>query len=187
MESINPPDWIDATIYCTVSPQDPHYTELKALAGEYGIVLEHDNFSVGRKLNYAVSHINHEWFMQLGSDDIVTPKMWKQFKPHFDDWYIFGYSDYYFTNGSESYHVDLPEIAGAGRCIHRDLMKQLNPFVDEIDRGLDWSTMKRVYELSYQPHTMKQDGVCLYGIKSEVNIHPMREFRGFERVRNFTN
>jgi hypothetical protein len=172
------PKWVDLSIYYTISKEDPFYSDLKKLCKYADYCFEFDNYPVSEKLNYTVSQMKgYDFLMNLGSDDIVTANMWEQYKPLFSEYYVFGYKDFYFSHSGNMYYTEVASVAGAGRMIDWECVDKLDRFVSsERNMGLDFDTMTQLNNMNYEEYAMNQRGVCIYGIKSEVGIHSLKDY-----------
>lgn len=159
-------------VLCVVSEQ-----WAKLTAFEYGFkYVEAPNECLGTKMNIGVKEslkYDYDYLMNLGSDDIITEKYFKEIEHLFEsDYPFFGGTKLTFVNSKskELKTADYGVMIGAGRCIKKDeLLKVLNrtEMYDKIQRGLDLNSMSKFRCPMIE---VENSFDSLYDIKSEINI-----------------
>lgn len=93
-------------------------------------VVKAPNKPLGRKhnlgLQHALSQFSFDYFMQLGSDDLLSVEFWDAVTPYLlpDKYPFFGLNSIYFydSNTGKAFLYRPLNVFGAGRFIHRDLL-----------------------------------------------------------------
>lgn len=116
------------------------YSELyyERLADSYAFHKVHaENRPLGEKhnvgLRYALDHISFDYFMQLGSDDLLSNKVLSLYKPLFEAQEAFiGLNELYVIDyySKDTKRVAPGHVFGAGRCIRRDVLEQASDRVE---------------------------------------------------------
>ena len=166
-----------AGIYCAGSPRDD--------CGHFAPKLcnyERVPNIMGSKWNHAVrmahkSDATH--FLILGSDDFISPNLWKYYQTLKGDHYAL--LDMYFSDGERTAylpgysgkHVGTP--IGAGRLVSRNAMEaiQWKPFINTLARGLDSCFHRKLNEAGIECTKlwMKDTGGILVDLKSPVSMN----------------
>jgi len=164
-------------------------TWAKMLAFEYGFkYVEAPNECLGTKMNIGVEaalKCEFDYFMNLGSDDIITERLIEIYKPFIDDKRaMFGSTKATFID-SQSKNVkrlDYKFMFGAGRMIRKDVLVDcvvkngVVEMYDKVQNGLDMSSMRRFAKYS---HTELDNGFdTIFDIKSNTNIWTYDRLKG---------
>lgn len=169
-------------VLCVVSEQ---WAKVEAFKRGFKHV-EVSNECLGTKMNRGVEKaLEYEWdyFMNLGSDDIITKDLFKCYEPYFKDGLsMFGSTRLTFidSQAKEAKTFDYGIMIGAGRCIRRDVLKECvfkNGEVEmysKIQAGLDMDSMGRF--MRYSMTEIKNPFNSIYDIKSAVNIWAYKDF-----------
>jgi hypothetical protein len=182
-----------------------------------------ENLPVGNKLNKALEYsmmFDWDYFIQIGSDDIMSPQIFDLYEPYFKrEVDIFGVDNcaFYEDGKTTLFTYNGLSIIGAGRAISRKAVERAAKVVaikfvttctnkdfaynrnrtyylplniangylntghatllgvtsfmlwDEINRGLDTSSMNKLKSVGYEYEVVESDRVIV-DIKSEVNI-----------------
>jgi hypothetical protein len=115
------------------------------------------NFPLGKKKNEAmklVSCMEWDYLMDMGSDNIWTPKLWDYLKPYFDKQSpFFGINNLYVYNTLTDEAVFLDgynngSAIGPGRCISRELVMRCLPLWPDQHHGLDGASAYKIKKLT---------------------------------------
>jgi hypothetical protein len=165
-------------------------TEMIPLCEKHNVKwIMHQNLPLGKKKNYglkACSEFDFDYLMEIGSDDLITNEMLDQYLNYFGKYDFFGISDMAYIE-SESLEcrrlTNKSTTYGAGRCIKKDLLVNLkwNIWTDELNRGLDNDSIRRIEKNGYKFHKVdSMDVPGLIDIKSNENIWKFNYFLGQE-------
>lgn len=161
------------------------------LAQDNGFIyLEHKNAPLADKHNAALSkaqQINSDYVFCLGSDDIVTPELFKIYEKQIALGVDFiGVLDFYFyeieTQRAAYWggYIDKPRIrhtCGAARMLSKNLLRKLGWKIWEKRHShiLDDSLQEKLSNIKYTEHIFAQRDYGIVGgldIKSSVNMTP---------------
>jgi hypothetical protein len=134
-------------------------------------------------VSYAQKMIDPDYYFCLGSDDIIHPKLFKEYLRHAKKGvdYI-GCLDWYFHDiflNKSSYwggYIDARRkglFCGAGRMISRNLLDKMDGVIWKgNDMMLDTSMEERMKSIDYTSHAIHLKSKKLYGldIKSAINM-----------------
>lgn len=168
-------------VLCIVSEQ-----WAKLMAFEYGFkYVQASNECLGSKMNIGIKEavkIDFDYLMNLGSDDIITKKLFEIYEPYFEDnCKMFGCTrvTYIDSQTKEVKHNDYQIMIGAGRCIRKDILIDIlksGEMYDKIQRGLDLNSMSKFNRHSHTE--IANPFEVLYDIKSETNIWKFNDLGG---------
>lgn len=149
------------------------------------------NKPLGMKLNgaiaYSLKHCNHyDYMMQLGSDDLISSDYLDKIQPYLKRGVMFFGPDKLLFIDQQTKAVKYHQTGyhfGAGRLIHRALLEGTNYWYSDINKGLDNSLTRNIYERwGTTPDTMQQviasDTPLICDIKGEENIHSFESVPG---------
>lgn len=190
------PSYLETRVLFILSPEDPFYVANTRLVKDYNY-FSHKNRPLGEKKNEAL-HYSLKWdwdfFMDLGSDNIIHFDLWKLYEPYFENEKYFGINNAYvydtktqkslFVNG---YHQLSGETfaLGPGRVISRDIINELsNLWRSDWDCGMDGCSNFAIERLGYK-NTVIDVGRLPYilDVKSATNLTPFYELEDmFEQV-----
>lgn len=137
-------DYAEVMPYFIISPEDEHCNTLTAMTEGYRRTFIKNN-PFGHKKNEGLKRalaLEWDYFMEIGSDNIYTSKLWDIYKPYFDNkTEFFGLKNLYvyepYLNKAvfvEGYHIgwDNKDTAlGVNRCIRRDVVERCVPLWDD--------------------------------------------------------
>lgn len=115
--------------------------------------IEAPNDPLGAKFNAGLEYVKrYKWthLMQLGSDDILSNRLWgRYYAPFMHGVKLFGVCGlwvYHKNTGKVKSFQDSNQIFGAGRVISRQVIEKLNYRLwdDEVQRGLDNNSYKKM-------------------------------------------
>lgn len=155
------------------------------------IFIECKNVPLGAKWNAGlkvIKNLEHDYVFIAGSDDIFS----KSFYSYYDtlDAHFVGCLDFYFYDYGKrrikychGFQRDRRgETHGAGRMLHKNLLEKVNYQLwdDNLNKALDASMTSRLSELEFTSHVFRMSEKGIYGldIKTEINIHSIREYQG---------
>lgn len=167
---------INLDVLCVVSEQ-----WAKVAAVEYGFkYVEAPNDNLGVKMNIGVKEslrYKYDYLMNLGSDDIITKKLFDIYKPYFEkNLKFFGSTRLTFIDSVEKVAkcFDYTVMIGAGRCIRRDLIEEVGQMYDtDIECGFDANSMRKF--IKHSMTEIENPYNTIYDIKSDVNIWNYKE------------
>ena len=184
------PSWAEVKIVAILSPDDPNIKKLYRVCRDCDLdIVLHKNKPLGAKLNSGVSmsiRRGFDYFMSLGSDNILSPHYWKLVKPHllagalasgFSDLVVFD------TVKEEVYGLSLnastsAQVWGAGRMLSfRAVNMAINRkgwlYNPTYNRGLDTNSQHNIYGGSdYSLRVLgNPQGACILDIKTKDNIN----------------
>ena len=185
VRGLNFPDYANVRPFFILSEEDPYFLANHAIVKNYDYLV-YPNEPLGRKKNVGLRFARQwdwDYLMELGSDDLYTPLVWKYYmKPFAERWPVFGFNQIYYyniTDGSavwmENYALDHegePMPFGALRCIRRDLIDG----VDELWRdkwfcSMDGCSYQVIKDKGYRAEVIdvgRDPVIC--DIKSGVNL-----------------
>jgi len=106
-------------------------------------IIETENKPLGRKMNTAMEGIidkDFDFMMQLGSDNLISNKGMETNLKYMNDYQFFGHTNVIMIDSKtkDCKVKKYGNVFGAGRCIHKDLIKKAMPlWIDDRDRGMD--------------------------------------------------
>lgn len=179
-------------VLCVISEQ-----WAKLMAFKYGFKwVEVSNDDLGHKMNYGVQMaLKYDWeyFMNLGSDDIITKDLLDEYKKEMDaNSPMFGVTKVCFFDSKtkELKEVDYGHLIGAGRMIRRDVLckcvlkeGKVDMYDKGLSRGLDNNSRKRF--LSIGMKELSLEGHRILDIKSEENIWKFDDLKGDTKELNY--
>jgi hypothetical protein len=113
-----------------LSPEDEFFNENSAICEPFTRVI-YPNEPLGRKMNagveYALRHIEWDYLMNLGSDDLLHPLIFKLYENCIDNKVQFFGLDkvYFFDMESKKLGLSKVYVWGAGRMIHRRVIEDI--------------------------------------------------------------
>lgn len=166
-------------VMCVVSEK---WAKIEAIKRGFKQVFA-SNEDLGEKHNVGVKEaLCYKWdyLMNLGSDDIITKKLFKLYEPYFEkNLAMFGSTKVTFidSRSKEVKGKDYGLLIGAGRCIRRDLIEEVPAMYDSnLKCGLDLNSMGKFHKYS---HTEIDNGFdTIFDIKSETNIWKYEMLKG---------
>ncbi len=178
----------EVLIHVAVSEDDPHAVAVMQACDKHRTEVRFiANRPLSTKANVLSkwsSFFDYDFWMVLGSDDIVSPNFFDAYDWRQECW---GWSYLYLYEPTLAQFVYWPgydpkrrnESIGAGRALSRSIMERLNfmPYADGLDRNLDRSLTQRLADFGVtMPHSKLPDGVYLVDCKDEVSVTPMEAF-----------
>ncbi len=154
--------------------------------------LEMRNRPLGRKMNATTlkaKELNCTHVLCLGSDDIVSPGLFKEYiKRIKEGWDFIGLTDFYFYDtitdkalywgGYTDFRKG--QTCGAGRVISAELLEEMKwqPWEGRNNRYLDGSMQDKLNSISCSTYTLSLKDKGLYGvdIKSSDNVTPFAKW-----------
>ena len=186
----NLPSWVEVDIVAILSPGDPDIKKLYNTCKDCDLdIVLYKNKPLGEKLNSGVNFSlrkGFDYFMSLGSDNILAPSYWGSIKPHLvSGAYALGFSDLVIFNTikEESYGISLnPETSaqvwGAGRVLSKEAVSAAidrkgwlyNP---RYNRGLDTNSQHNIFGRSGKTLRIlgEKNNACILDIKNKDNIN----------------
>ena len=152
------------------------------------------NLPVSNKWNYGVSlckDLDFDYILMMGSDDIIDDyvllKYYEYMVGGFDyigilDYYVFNSKDnrFYYWGGYTKKSGRFGETLGLGRCLSKNLVKQLDfkLWKEDINKGLDGTMESKINKLSnIKKINFKSNEIGIAcDIKSDVNITNINRF-----------
>ena len=158
-----PCDYAEIIPYFVLSPEDADYNKLVNITAGYDRTST-VNTPLGRKKNIGLqraSALEWDYFMDMGSDDVYSPRLWDYLKP-----FLIGGEDYFGILNTHSYnpylhkavflkgyHINLQDqvtAQGQGRCIRRDVVEKCIPLWDDTAPfGMDGYSDERITSHGY--------------------------------------
>lgn len=174
------------------SPEDPDLKKIQKVAKLYGIqVVYYLNQPISAKLNagihYALKHMEFDYLMNFGSDDLIHPDIETLFAPLFKaNTLFFGVNNLWFYDLTDrsAWHFntynDIKAI-GAGRMIHRSIVqsfidvKRYPVYPNDIDRGMDTASSNNIWQHLKVKDIVINSGEFPYivDLKTNTNINHM--------------
>jgi hypothetical protein len=172
------------------------------------IYLEHNNLPLSNKWNFGLSYcknLNFDYLLIMGSDDILTSHILKQYKIFINnsidfmgitDMYIYDLlkKKFYYWNGYTG--ARLNDTIGLGRCISKKIIQELDYklWTDGLNKGLDGSMKIKLDNLkkkiNYKSVTVKcknLNGMAV-DIKGGLNITDLNKFKNLKEIpQNYNN
>ena len=171
----------DLILLCIVSPEDPSRNELIELIYDYGgDVCEYSNKYLGEKKNagleFALREYSFDYLMDLGSDDLLNPEIFKLYQPYMEaENPFFGLNNLYVLDRKTGRVIFIRDYNtghchGAGRMLHREAIK-IPPWPAEANKGLDSLSRERLKNVGVK-ETVIDSGETPYilDIKTDTNI-----------------
>jgi hypothetical protein len=167
-------------VLCVISEN-----EYKRVCTDYGFDwVMTENTPVGRKINYGFSQslkYDYDYLMVMNSDSVIDSKLLDEvYEPFFESLNpFFGINRITYVNFLTKQARDFTyefSVLGVGKCIHRSVVEKLPKPYPERNRGLDDGMMDTLIHAGYWPTIVPYEGQLAWDFKSEVNIHPWREF-----------
>jgi len=168
-------------LVCIISPEDKFRNQILEMIIEYGgDVCEYSNRWLGEKknagLDFADRWYEFDYLMDLGSDDLLNPEIFKLYKPYMEkNTPFFGLNNLYIHDWETKRTLYLPDYSnghtfGAGRMLHNDSRKIL-PWPDRENDNLDMLSRKILKRVGVH-ETVINSGRTPYvlDIKSATNI-----------------
>jgi glycosyltransferase involved in cell wall biosynthesis len=184
-----------------VSPGDPDYKELVEVAHANGFtVVSHPNLPVSNKLNagirYALKKFNPDYIMNMGSDDLVSTKIWDEYRPHLvARTMMWGIDSCYIIQRetAEAYYLDLYNDkfpVGVLRMIRSDVIKRLKEkhmidlYPKNINHGMDTASLMRLQKFGIKTEVIHTDWkVYTTGVKCNVSINHFIHLSTLEKAK----
>lgn len=185
------PDWIDATVVASVSPDDPDFNENLKIATDHKFFIHvEENFPVGAKMNSAIaSMLEMEWDYMLGinSDDILLEEYFEDAREYMDAghpmigmreviaWDCVGHTGGMKMRLGDSHTC---KVWGGGRFISRDAIEKTYKklgyvYTNELNSGLDTSSQRNIFENNiFFQQIIALEKCYLIDLKTEININP---------------
>lgn len=153
-----------------------------------------DNAALGAKMNAAAvlaSSHTPDWYLFLGSDDIVSLNMLRKYSSLFSAGYQYvAVKDHYFYDLETKrglywagYLGDYRDMAcGAARALNADAMRQINYkpwYDDQLHNLLDTAFDEKIRPLNLKRQTLscREDGIFALDIKGgETNMTPFAQW-----------
>lgn len=147
------------------------------------------NDAIGHKINLGIDfaeYFDYDYIMNFGSDDLIHPSIFELYRDAIrENLPVFGLNNVYFYNPGEepvlfSYY-NVPSVVGAGRMIHRDVVKCVidkdgELYRGDLKRGMDTFSANRINSTGYL-FAVIDAGKFPYvvDVKSDVNINSFEE------------
>lgn len=179
---------LDVTPLFILSPDDPHYSKLKKIISDFHYI-EFPNYPLGLKMNMGVAaslQMEYDYFMNMGSDDVIEPRILDEMKPYFNNGdKLIGYNSCFVVNFKTKEKFYLENVCkeypiGAGRMIHRSIiddmvtMQRYNLYEDDIMAGLDGNSSKRIkFATGIEPKIIFTKNPPVTDYKTNTNINPI--------------
>ena len=178
-------------LVCIISPEDKFYdTNLKMIMDAGGDVCEFKNKPLGEKknagLDFALREYDFDYFMDLGSDDLLNSKIFELYQPYMEgDLTFFGLDNLYIhdwyskrTLFLKNYNGD--HTFGAGRMLHRRAI-DLPLWPDDAPDGLDTKMQRGLQAKDINDYIIKTGEVpYILDIKTNTNLSHFREVLNFK-------
>jgi len=192
-------DKVIIRVFYIFSPEDPeldnHLENLKLCTHDL-VVMFLKNELLGYKLNQGVliaSKFNFDYLMNFGSDDLIHEKLIDIYMPFIEmDVQLFGLNSvWFYENGQDPVYFNTYNgkyLVGAGRMIHfrtvNKVIKQYGGlYPDEINKGMDTASAKRIINCGIDPVSIKTDDFpYIVDVKSDVNINSFELIRSINRA-----
>jgi len=176
----------DILVFFVYSKEDAKLTELKALIsnfkGEYK-ELEHSNMFLGQKMNAGIDLIrkfDYDFLMNLGSDDLISPKLLALYKKHLSKHDIIGIDScaFYKDHGNILFlkYYNGKRAVGAGRLISKKAIdtiykEKLKLYTAGKNRGMDSDSANNLKLYGFTEFVIQTDLPLIVDIKSDTNIN----------------
>ncbi len=155
------------------------------------------NRPLGAKWNSALKKaekLDWEYLLILGSDDLISPATLELYLSYINLGHDFiGFRDlfiYSTLTKNLKYWMGYQgqrkgESCGAGRLLHRSLVKACHFYLWEFRRnaGLDGSMMRKLNKIEHNPAilSMKREDVMILDVKSRLNMGSFESLPGIEQ------
>lgn len=162
-----------------------------------GFYIEADNNKLTRKWNLATKcaeeEMHPDWFIFLGSDDIIPAKTLEfyieKMKQGYD--YINILDTYFFDTKSKrgliwrGYNNTMKSTpSGVGKAVHRDVLVKacFEPFISGYDTVLDTGFDRKINKIVKNPFSfrLEKEGLFALDIKSSTNMTPFEVWNNSE-------
>lgn len=156
-----------------------------------------ENRPLGKKHNIGINEaykLKWDYCLNIGSDDIVSSKIWDLYKPYFEAGHdIFGINDILFLDLftlQMKYNANKNEAAfGAGRVVSRrvfEVLKEKSGFIrfwpDDAEKGLDSKSLNIARQNGFDQTIVKSSEIpYIIDMKSGTNIWAFKDFSGEPR------
>jgi hypothetical protein len=179
---------IDFIVLYVFSPEDP---ELDSMFSVYNSAeytkhfIYAGNKLLGAKLNAGIvdaARFNYDYIMNLGSDDLIHPNLMNIYLPQiYVNVMVIGISALFFYKKDLPpvyfFYYNNPHVIGAGRLIHRDVVKTVTEkygalYSPDLKRGMDTFSANRINACGFPEKSIyKGSFPYIVDIKSDVNIN----------------
>ena len=183
-----------------ISLEDPYIRENFSLIKKYKFIT-YKNIRIAEKhnagVNYAIKNMEWDYLMNLGSDDIINPSLFKKYyNTMLEDGHpLIGLRSFHVYSWYEKIFFHLPDhngslCIGGARMIAHDIILWLyqhnyNLYSNEISHGLDANSFQRIYELTgYECKSAPiKSSAMLIDIKTHTNINHILQLKNMEGVK----
>lgn len=193
---------IDVLPFFILSPDDYYFQinefMINAFDFEYCV---YKNLPVGEKMNAGINLgmdlFNFDYLMNCGSDNIINPEIWDEYKPLMKNKrQFFGLRNFYCygTVEDEAIYFDnynKERAIGTARMIHHNILKtlekkNLNLYLSANNSGLDTCSGNIILEnCRVKEYVINTDYPYTLGLKSATNINPFPHIlRRKEKITN---
>jgi len=183
------PSWVKLNYLAVISREDPDYLELIDLCHSFGFTAsEYRNTELGNKLNAGINTAlklyKPDYIMNMGSDDLCSAIIWKEYEPYMkqgmeligiDSVYIIEHQSrkvYYLNLYNYNFPVGVLRMIKTSAIIRLRDGYNLPLYHPGLDQGLDTASMNRLIEIGVKPtviHTARRPLTC--GVKCNVSIN----------------
>lgn len=183
------PDYCELMPVFILSAEDPDFEVNQWICRRDNYIV-YKNFPLGEKMNAGISYcktLEWDWFMGLGSDNVLHPSLFDLYRDEFERQEFFGINDVFFCDMNSrravlqsNYVSDRFMPVGAGRCIRRDLIQDVpSLFRDEWNWGMDGASAWTLMGRGHYPEIVETNGApYLLDIKTRTNLTQWEELRG---------
>lgn len=172
-------------VFCVVSEK-----WAEALCKKYGFkYTKTKNTPLSDKKNFglkAASKNDFDYIMEIGSDDCLEKSLFDFYKPYFDKKEpYFGINEYYLISPKQKkakvWKYDVNHPIGAGRCIRKDVLKQLDFKIwpEGMQRGLDTNSDVNLIKIGYRCEILDTNKFpFVIDIKTDENLWGFDQING---------
>ena len=181
------------SVLCILSNDDPDVKDNTRKCIKPGFrICYFKNKPLGLKLNagieYALTHFEFDYIMNLGSDDIVHPALLQLYRESMQEKVDFFGLDkvYFYDTRVNKLLISIEYVWGAGRMISRKILEKLRNkgeflYKSTENRGLDCNSMEKINNLLQIPYLQLKTGDFPYlvDIKTNESLNDILMMRNF--------
>ena len=181
------------SVLCILSNDDPDVKDNTRKCIKPGFrICYFKNKPLGLKLNagieYALTHFEFDYIMNLGSDDIVHPALLQLYRESMQEKIDFFGLDkvYFYDTRVNKLLISIEYVWGAGRMISRKILEKLQNkgeflYKSTENRGLDCNSMEKINNLLQIPYLQLKTGDFPYlvDIKTNESLNDILMMRNF--------
>jgi hypothetical protein len=197
----NSPSYLEINYVAIVSTGDPDWKELVEVGHAHGFtVVSHPNLPVSNKLNagirYALEKFKPDYIMNMGSDDLVSHKIWDEYGKFIEEGVkMFGIDSCHIIEREtrQAYYLDLYNDkfpVGVLRMVSSEVIRflkqrhMLDLYPKNINHGMDTASLMRLQKFGIRTEVIHTDWrVFTTGVKCNVSINHFIHLSSLEKAK----